>query len=329
MLRDARRVAPGVVALGIGTLLVRELSSFAGVNETLLAIGVGVLLTNTVGVSDRLQPGVETHNRWLVAGIVLLGASLTLGAILETGKAVLLLVAVAVTVTVLSVELLGRNVAGLSDRLGSLLAAGAGICGVSAVVAVGGAVRAREVDIAYAAGTVLLLDAISIVVYPAVGSLLDLSGTAFGVWAGVSMLSTGPVVAVGFAHSEVAGQWATITKLARNALIGAVAVGYASYYASRDAEGSASLRLVWDTFPKFILGFLAFVVLASAGVLSPDLQLTIERAVDWLFLVAFLGLGTEIRLADIRRTGVTPVLVVFTVVAGVSVLSLAIVSAVL
>jgi len=329
MLTAVREAVPGIAALCVGAVLVRRLSSLVGVNETLLAIGVGVFLTNTVGVPERLQSGVATHGRWLAAGIVLLGASLTIGAILEIGKIILLLVAVFVTGTVLVVELLGRHVAGLSDRLGSMLAAGAGVCGVSAVVAVGGAVRAREVDIAYAASVVLLLDAISLVVYPAVGSLLDLPATVFGVWAGVSMLSTGPVVAVGFAHSEVAGQWATMTKLARNALIGVVAVGYAGYYARRDAEGSASLRMIWETFPTFVLGFLAFVVVASVGLLSPTLLRSIGTAVDWLFLLAFLGLGTEIRFDQLRRTGATPALVVFASVAGVSGLSLVVISAVL
>ncbi|MCU4740571.1 YeiH family protein [Halobacteria archaeon AArc-m2/3/4] len=323
------RALPGFVVLCLGAVLARGLSSLVGINELLLAIGLGVLLTNSVGVPERLRPGTATHNVWLAAGIVLLGASLTIDSIVETGSTVLLLMGATVTVTVLTVEGIARNVAGLPERLGSLLAAGAGICGVSAVVAVGGGIRARETQIAYAAGVVLLVDAITIVVYPIVGAHLELSGVVFGVWAGVSMLSTGPVVAVGFAHSEVAGQWATMTKLARNALIGVVALGYASYYARRGSGGSTSWRLLLANFPKFVLGFLAVVVLASAGVFSPDQQASIANAVDWLFLLAFVGLGTEIRIGDLRRIGIGPALVVFTAMVIASVLSLAVALAVL
>jgi len=328
MIADVVESVPGVVALCLGAALARGLSSAVGVHELLVAIGLGMLLANSVGVSARLEAGIETHGLWLAAGIVLLGASVTLDAILETGITVLGLLLVTVTVTVLLVEGIARNVAGLTERFGSLLAAGAGICGVSAVVAVGGAIRAKETRIAYAAGVVLLVDAVTIVVYPIVGSALDLPGIAFGVWAGISMLSTGPVVAVGFAHSEAAGQWATVTKLARNALIGAVALGYAGYYASRGSEGSASPRLLWSEFPTFVAGFLVFIGLASVGVFSPGQQASIAAVVEWLFLLAFVGLGTGIRVGDLRRTGAAPALVVFTAVFVVSVLSLAVVVAV-
>lgn len=328
MTADAVDALPGIVVLCLGALSARTLSTVVGVNELLLAIGLGVVVANTVGVPDRLGPGVATHSIWLAAGIVLLGASLTVESILEAGSTVLVLMLLTVAVTVGIVETIARNVAGLTERFGSLLAAGAGICGVSAVVAVGGAVRAKETQIAYAAGVVLLVDAITIVVYPIVGSVLDLSGIVFGVWAGVSMLSTGPVVAVGFAHSEVAGQWATVTKLARNALIGAVALGYGSYYARHGSGGPTSPRMLWVNFPKFVLGFLAFIVLASAGVFSSGQQASIANAVDWLFLLAFAGLGTEIRIDDLRRTGVVPALVVFATMLLVSAVSLVVALAV-
>jgi len=173
-----------------------------------------------------------------------------------------------------------------------------------------------------------LFDAITIVVYPIVGDLLNLSGTVFGAWAGVSMFSTGPVVAVGFAHSEVAGQWATMTKLSRNALIGVVVLAYASYYAREAGGRRPSVRTLWDEFPKFVLGFLALAVVASAGVLSSAQLNSIENAYNWLFVLAFVGLGTEIRLSDLRNTGATPALVVLLAFLATSALSLTVLLAV-
>jgi uncharacterized integral membrane protein (TIGR00698 family) len=318
------RLLPGLVFLGFGALLARGVSVVTGLNHLLIAIAIGFVVANSVGVPKRLKAGVTTHELWLGAGIVLMGASLTLETLLDVGGVVLLVVIGVTTSTIVVVESLSRNVFGLADELGSLLAAGAGICGVSAVVAVSGAIRARENQIAYAAATVLLFDAITIVVYPIVGDVLDLSGVVFGVWAGVSMFSTGPVVAVGFAHSELAGQWATMTKLSRNALIGAVVVVYASYYARTGDGTRPSLRTLWDEFPKFILGFLALVLIGSLGVITPGQQTMIENAYSWLFVVAFVGLGTEIRLAELRRTGITPAIVVFLSLLFGSALSLAV-----
>ncbi|WP_049927037.1 YeiH family protein [Halopiger goleimassiliensis] len=317
-----RRLLPGLVALSIGALLTRGVADAVGVNSLLLAIALGVVATNVVGIPERLEPGIATHKLWLGAGIVLMGGSISLETVLSVGGRVLLVVVGVTATTLLVVELLARNVFALADRMGSLLAAGASICGVSAVVAVAGSIRAREDQIAYAAGTVLLFDALTIVVYPIVGDLLDLSGTIFGTWAGVSMFSTGPVVAVGFAHSEVAGQWATMTKLSRNALIGVVVLVYASYYARSAGGGRPSLRTLWDEFPKFVLGFLALALVASAGVLSPAQQIAIENAYNWLFVLAFVGLGTEIRLENLRAAGITPAVVVLLALFVSSTLSL-------
>ncbi|ADB62048.1 Uncharacterized protein family UPF0324 [Haloterrigena turkmenica DSM 5511] len=320
---NGRRLLPGLLALCFGAVLARALAVSLGFNRLLLAIALGFVATNTVGIPDRLEPGIATHNLWLAGGIVLMGASISLETVLEVGGLVLLIVIVVTATTLLAVEFLARNVFGLADRMGSLLAAGASICGVSAVVAVAGAVSAREEQIAYAAATVLLFDAITIAVYPIVGDLLNLSGMVFGTWAGVSMFSTGPVVAVGFAHSDVAGQWATMTKLARNALIGVVVLAYASYYAHTGGGGRPSVRTLWNEFPTFVLGFLALAVVSSAGVLSSAQVTSIENAYDWLFVLAFVGLGTEIRLADLRATGPMPAVVVLLALLLSSGLSLA------
>ena len=320
---SVRRLLPGLVALCLGALLARGIAGVAGINHLLLAIALGFLAANAVGIPERLEPGISTHELWLGAGIVLMGVSISVETVLEVGGLVLVVVIGVTATTLLVVELLARNVFGLADRMGSLLAAGASICGVSAVVAVAGSIRAREEQVAYAAGTVLLFDAITIVVYPIIGDLLNLPSMIFGTWAGVSMFSTGPVVAVGFAYSEVAGQWATMTKLTRNALIGAVVLVYASYYARSTGGGRPSLRTLWDEFPKFVLGFLAVALVASAGALSTGQQTSIENAYNWLFVVAFVGLGTEIRLRDLRNTGVAPAVVVLLALLVTSALSLA------
>ena len=318
-----RRLLPGVFALCLGALLARGLALSLGVNTLLLAIALGVVVTNGVGIPARLESGIATHKLWLGAGIVLMGASISVETVLEVGGRVFLVVIAIATLTLIVVELLARNVFGLAERLGSLLAAGASICGVSAVVAVAGAVSAREEQVAYAAATVLLFDAITIAVYPIVGDLLELSSTVFGIWAGVSMFSTGPVVAVGFAHSEMAGQWATMTKLSRNALIGVVVLAYASYYARTGDGDTPSVRTLWAEFPKFVVGFLALAALSSLGVFSAAQQTSIEHAYNWLFLLAFVGLGTEIQLGDLRQTGLVPAFVVMLSLLVASSLSLA------
>lgn len=307
----------GNIVFGIVVLFVAAAAAWAiGVvvpwlDPLLVAVAIGALLSNTVGVPAQLQAGVNTHKLWLATGIVLLGASVSIQALIAGGIFVFALVVSVVVVAAVLVEGVAKNVFGVRERLGSLLAAGTGICGVSAIVAVAGSIDADEETIAYAAGTVLLFDAITLVVYPTIGSLLSIPGQVFGVWAGLSMFSTGPVVAAGFAHSELAGQWATITKLARNALIGLVVLGYAAYYTRRGTDTRVGHGTLWAEFPKFVLGFVALAAIASAGLLSDGQITRIETIYNWLFLIAFVGLGTELQRSILQDAGLKPVAIVF------------------
>lgn len=310
----ARRAAPGLTFLSVAAgLSVWVASKLPYVDSLILAIVVGALVANTVGLPDWVSPGVETHSLFLKTGIVLLGTQIAFGQVLERGPIILLLVTVTVCGGVLFVEALSRTVFPIGEKTGSLLAAGSSICGVSAVVAVAGGIDADETDIAYVAATILLFDGLTLVIYPLVGTALALPDQVFGVWAGLSMFSTGPVAAAGFAYSEVAGQWATLTKLIRNSLIGAVVVAYSLYYAAEASEPGAtgtSRRDIWIRFPKFLFGFLALMIVANVGVLSSNDIEMLGRLPDWLFLVAFVGLGTEIEISNIRTTGMRPILIV-------------------
>ncbi len=318
---SGRAALPGLGFLVVGALLAHWLAPVVGIDRILLAIGVGAVCANTVGIPEVLREGVGSYSVLLGAGIVLLGASIPLGALAESGPVLLVLVVCVASVTLVLVELISRVGFGLPDTLRALLASGTSICGVSAVVAVASAIRARQEHIAYAAATVLLFDAVTIVLYPLLGSFLGLSDAVFGIWAGLSMFSTGPVVAVGFAHSEVAGQWATMTKLARNALIGAVVVAYAARYAG-DGR-SVGIADLYRRIPAFVLGFLVLAVVANAGLLSPGALSAIGEAGDWLFLLAFVGVGADVKLSRLRETGVAPLVVVALAFGLMSALTLA------
>jgi uncharacterized integral membrane protein (TIGR00698 family) len=323
----ARRL-PGLGLLVVAAALARALAGAVPLgSELIVAVVLGLVVGNTVGVPAWGRPGVATNPRLLEAGIVLMGATVAVDSVVAAGPTVLGVVLAAVVATVVLVETVARSVVGVPEKVGSLLAAGSGICGVSAVAAVAGSIRPDEGQVAYAAATILLFDAVTLFVYPLVGSALDLPDVVFGVWAGTTMFSTGPVTAAGFAYSETAGQWAVLVKLARNTLIGVVAVAYAVAYGRRavatddgPADGGlrANLRHLWTSFPTFVVGFLFVAALASAGFLSEPQVALLDDTSNWLFLLAFVGLGTTIELSAFRETGLRPVLVVLVTLLTVS-----------
>jgi uncharacterized integral membrane protein (TIGR00698 family) len=360
LVAGVRRYGPGLVVMVAIAAGARLVAAATGLSALVVAVGASTLVANVVGVPESVRPGLANHKLLLETGIVLLGAGLTVGQLVRAGPRVVGLAVLGVAVGVVAVELLCRW-AGVRDRAGALVAAGAGVCGVSAVVAVAGGIDADETDVAYAVGTVLLFDAVTLVAVPAAGALLGLDARTFGVWAGLSMFSTGPVAAAGFAHSPEAGRWATMTKLVRNALIGAVVVAYSLRYARRsvdggtaddaasvtdggdetapgaeaersaggasDASGRPPIREVWTRFPKFVVGFVAAAVLANT--VLPGAAAPAGRLADGLFALAFAGLGFEIRLDAIRDAGLAPVAAVAVHLLAWSVVALLLVTVVL
>ncbi|SMO47605.1 YeiH family protein [Halorubrum cibi] len=329
ILDDFRPYVPGLVLLGGGALLsVVVADAVPGVQPLVVAVAIGALVGNAVGTPASAEPGVDVDKLFLETGIVLLGAAVAVEEFLAAGPTVLGLVIAFVAGGILFAEVVARTLFRIGTPTSSLLAAGAGICGVSAVVAIGRVLDARGAAITFAAATILLFDAVTLVVFPLAGEWLGLSSRQFGVWAGVSMFSTGPVAAAGFAHSTEAGQWATVTKLARNALLGGVAVAYSLAYAARSAA-DPGVRRLWAEFPKFLLGFLLVAAVANSGLLSPAALASIGRISDALFTLAFVGLGLSIRIDDMRAVGAAPVGAVLVHLLVVSTVALAAVRALL
>jgi len=299
-----RALLPGLAVLAVLGALARGLGRVTPLSPLVVAIASGVAVAALVDLPEQVQPGIDRYKLLLETGIVLLGAGLTISQIVNTGPLVVAMAAGVVLFGVLFGEFVGR-LAGVGRKTRSLLSAGASVCGVSAVLAVAGSINADEADVTYAAGTVLLFDAVTLLVFPVVGAALGLPDRVYGVWAGLSLFSTGPTAAVGFAVSDVAGQWATVTKLVRNTFIGVLAVAYAVHYAA-DGEDAQPTE-IWYRFPKFLVGFLLVALLANANVLDAAARESIGTVSDWLFTLAFVGLGFDLNPRQLRATGIHPI----------------------
>jgi len=318
----ARTLAPGVAALVALAVAARLASAVVPhVSALILAVVLGIVVANALELPTVMEAGARTHTLWLEAGIVLMGSRISLSTLLETGPVLAALVLAVVVATLLVVEALAAVAFDVDPKLGSLLAAGASVCGVSAAVGVAGTIGADDDQLAYAAGTILLFDVATLFAYPALAGPLGLGDRVFGVWAGLTMFSTGPVTAAGFAVSDAAGRWATVTKLTRNILLGALVAVYSVRYADPD-DAALSPRALRRTFPTFVLGFFAVVVVTSTALVPDTATAGLETAYRWLFLLAFAGLGLSVDVDELRATGATPVALVLATLLATSVLAL-------
>ena len=310
--RRVVRYAPGLLALAaVGYLALLTSSYLTGLQYVPVAILFGAFVSNTFGVHPALEKGISTYELWLKAGIVLLGSQVALGALGVFWLKALPLAALTVLFGVLVVLGLGRALR-LPGNLSALLAAGTGVCGVSAVIHAADAVGADDEEIEYAVGAVLVIGAAAILLYPLAGALLGLPETVYGLWTGLSVNNTAEAVATGYTYrtGQEAGSFAIAAKLCRVVMLGAVVAAFAAR--ARRAGGSRPTRSrqLWSRLPKFVFLFFLFSLLAGTGLLSPQERESLRNLSSWLFLLAFAGIGFKLRWGDVRGVGLCPMIAI-------------------
>jgi uncharacterized integral membrane protein (TIGR00698 family) len=312
--------------VGWNALARHEQWTVPDIEYVLWAILIGLLVTNTIGLHRIFRAGVQTYEFWLKLGIVALGVRFVLGDVVKLGGISLVQILLDMTVAG-AIILAAARFFGLSGKLGSLLAIGTSICGVSAIVAAKGAIRARNSDVGYAIAAILALGAVALFTLPPLGHAIGLTDHEFGLWAGLSVDNTAETTATGYLYSEQAGKIAVLVKSTRNALIGFVVLGFALYWASRGEADQiapglrARASFIWDKFPKFVLGFLAVSAIATAGWLSKGQTTNVANVSRWAFLLTFAGVGLNTNIRELVRTGWRPLVVAvigLVVVAAVS-----------
>jgi uncharacterized integral membrane protein (TIGR00698 family) len=294
--------------------------------ETAVALALGLAVGAIGAVPEPVLPGASLAARYaLRAGIVLLGARLTLGQLLATGLGSVVAIMVVVSVALLLGTWLARRY-GLVPPLSALVTVGMAICGNSAILALSPIIGARNRETAYAVSTITIFGLVGVLVLPVLGWLLDMTDPAFGTWAGLAVNDTAQVVATGYAYSAPAGDVATVVKLTRNLAILPVLLG-ATWLAHRSMQAAASnptstststststLGMVSRAVPWFVIGFVVFAVLRSLGVLDvalptggtlADLCSTLAAV---LILVALAGVGMTTDLRSMLGVGARPFL---------------------
>lgn len=319
MVTKLGKYVPGICLMFVVGYVGKVVANYIPHSEyVLFAIAIGMIVRNAFTLPKFLTPGIATYELWMKTGVALLGARLALQEVLSIGAIGIVLVVIEITVAVLTATYLGR-LFGLKEKLASLIGVGVGVCGVSAIIGTTSAIEAEEDDAAYAIATILLFGAIMLFLYPALGRWLGMTDTAFGYWTGLSIDNTAEAVATGFAFSDVAGNIATVVKLSRNALMGIVVLILALHYARKGITGQVQNKaaFLWSRLPKFLIGFLAFSLLATIGFITPGQAKLLNNASKWLFMLTFAGVGLS---TDFKRmkAGIKPFLVGFGVETVVS-----------
>jgi uncharacterized integral membrane protein (TIGR00698 family) len=312
----------------------------------LVALALGLIVSNTLGVPRWLDPGLRVE-LYIKVGIVLLGSSLPLTLLAWAGPVAILQAAIVSLIT-FGVIYASATGLGLDRRLAATLGTGGAVCGVSGAIAIGGAVGAKKQDISVAISLVVVWAVVMIFVLPLAARALGLSTGVAGAWIGTSEFADAAGLAAaqtygGYAgnvagiqgHADAAVTAFTLMKvIGRDLWIGVwafvLSLVAATRWESTGIDHRGGPGEIWIRFPKFVIGFLLASLLVTwfasgyaygeyKTTVLPGLVAPLQALRTWAFTFAFLSIGLTTRVREFVAVGVRP-FVAFTAGAVVNVL---------
>jgi uncharacterized integral membrane protein (TIGR00698 family) len=308
-------------------------ASHYNLEPPLVALVLGLLISNVIGLPRWLDAGFRVEF-YIKLGIVLLGATLPFTLIIWAGPVAILQASIVSLVTFFVIFFTARKL-GLDHRLAAVLGAGGAVCGVSASIAVGGAVRARKEDPPIAITLVVLWAIIFIFVLPLISRTLQLPTGVAGAWIGTSEFADAAGLAAAQSYGGLAGghlgiagtadqalaSYTLIKVIGRDIWIGiwsfVLALIAVTVWERNETNSKVQVGQIWWRFPKFVFGFLIASILTTLivhgntladynKIVKPSLIAPITALRTWAFTFSFLSIGLTTRFRELANAGIKP-----------------------
>ena len=301
------------LAFFLGKLNTEKLWGVTGVPYVIWAIVLGLLISNLLGVPKWLKAGVMTEY-FIKIGLVCMGAAIFFSDVIKAGAVGMGQALLVVSAVWFFAYWLGKKF-GMSERFSGIMATGVSICGVSASIAAGGALKGDPKEVSYMIAWIMVCAVVLIIIMPPIALAMGLPANMAGAWIGGVIDNTGAVAAAGAVYpGEAAVTVALIVKMAQNVLIGFAAF-FMALWAVMSLDRSAgavrpSLMEIWYRFPKFIVGFVVASLIVFL-VLEPIMGAKEAQAIgklakgfrDPFFVLAFVCIGLETNFKELVSVG--------------------------
>lgn len=242
-----------LLALGLFIPLFIDVPWLTGLVSPPLALLMGLVFALIFGrVYPKVNKGLSKY--LLQYSVVGLGFGMNFQDALASGREGMLFTIISVMGTLFLGWLLGRYIFKLDKNTTYLISSGTAICGGSAIAAVGPIIKAKEGEMSVALGTVFILNAIGLFLFPYIGRLLAMSQSDFGFWAAISIHDTSSVVGAGQAYGAEALDIATTIKLTRALWIAPLALITSLIFKNNNRKAH---------IPRFIIFFILAMLLNS------------------------------------------------------------------
>lgn len=311
------RVLPGLLVSALAAMSAAFVADNLGGPVMLYALLFGMAV-NFLNRSQQCVPGITwTSKSALRAGVALLGVQVTLQDLALLGAPTVVLVLGGVCITIVGGAALGRILKLRWDHA-VLSSAAVAICGASAALAVASVLpkhKHAERNTVLTVVGVTTLSTIAMLTYPLIAQAMHFTDSQAGIFFGATIHDVAQVVGAGNMISDEAGQTAATVKLMRVAcLVPAVLLIGFCFRSPKSAGAQAATPLL----PSFLIGFVALMLINSAGLVPSALAEFMAAGSRWLLIVAVAALGVKTSLKDLVGVGSSPatVLVIQTLLLG-------------
>src|SRR5690606_32205808 len=234
----------------------------------IFSLAIGLIISNFFTLPQWFKDTLSTE-LFVKIGLVLLGTQVIFSNILEAG-ALGLIQAIVVVLSVWYFAFWLCKKLKIDSELTMMISSAVSICGVSAAIATSGAIQGDSKKLSYVISMVLITAIPMMIIMPYLAQYMGLSQEVTGAWLGGSIDTTGAVVASGSLVGEEALKISTIVKFSQNVMLGLAAFAISIYWTltqTTNSDGSRpekpTLGVIWERFPKFVIGFVAASLLFS------------------------------------------------------------------
>ncbi len=253
-------------------------------------------------VCGQPYPGFnkKMSKQLLQYSVVGLGFGMNVEAALASGKEGMMFTIISVFGTLLAGWLVGRVLLKVDKNTSYLISSGTAICGGSAIAAVGPVIKAKDSEMSVALGTVFILNAVALFIFPPIGRYLGLDDVQFGTWAAIAIHDTSSVVGAGAAYSEAALEVATTIKLTRALWIIPVALVTCVIFKNNDKKIKVPWFILWFVVAMLVNTYLLDTV--------PQVGKAINTIARKCLALTMFFIGASLSPALIRQVGVRALL---------------------
>ncbi|EEI93783.1 hypothetical protein HMPREF0765_0636 [Sphingobacterium spiritivorum ATCC 33300] len=274
----------------------------------IFSLVIGLVISNFFKLPQWFKEALSTE-LYVKIGLVLLGTTVIFGDILKAGSLGLIQALVVVLSVWYFAFWLCKKLK-IDNEMSLMISSAVSICGVSAAIATSGAIKGDSKKLSYVISLVLITAIPMMIFMPYMASWMGLSQEVTGAWLGGSIDTTGAVVASGSLVGEEALKISTIVKFSQNVLLGIAAFAISIYWSysksvnEETKQEKPTLKVIWERFPKFVIGFI-FASLLFSFVISPEKVDTVKGSLKSLqglwFALAFTSIGLETNFKDLFK----------------------------